>query len=135
MKIKFFVLLAGIVGTLCFCFWSKETENQKKVEKAVFSAAVETAQKVLDAAQNKNSRAFIELSFDFAENRNGYCECYQLLQNIRPPENAEWVVREDINNGCINVGCHLDKKHLLLIVLKPQPDNSMKFIYACTMNS
>ena len=110
-------------------------KNQQSVEKSVYSAAIDTAQKTMAAAQNKNSREFVKLAFDYRQNRNGYYECYKLLQNVRPDANAKWQVKRDTNNGCINVSCKLGKNRKLLIVLKTLPDNSMKFAYACTLNA
>ena len=135
MKIKIFLLLAVTGGILFFCFGNKKADNQKKVDKAVFSVAVETAQKSIKLARAKNSREFVKLAHEYRKNRNGYHECYQLLQNVTPPENSKWNVREDLNNGTINVSCKLDKNRELLIVLRHLPDKSMKFAYACTLNS
>ena len=136
MKLKLFILLvAAVAGITFFCFNDKEPESQKKVEDTVHSTALETVQKALNAAQTKNSKEFAKLSYDFRKNRNGYYECYRLLQNVRPDVNTQWDVRKDANNGSINVSCNLDKNRKLLIVLKTLPDNSMKFAYACTLNA
>lgn len=136
MKLKLFILLiAAIAGIAFFSFNGKEPESQKKVEDTVHSTAIETAQKALNAAQTKNSKEFAKLSYDFRKNRNGYYECYRLLQNVRPDVNTQWDVRKDANNGSINVSCNLDKNRKLLIVLKTLPDNSMRFAYACTLNA
>ena len=136
MKLKLFILLiAAVAGIAFFSFNGKEPESQKKVEDTVHSTAIETVQKALNAAQTKNSKEFVRLSYDFRKNRNGYYECYRLLQNVRPDANAKWQVKRDTNNGCINVSCKLDKNRKLLIVLKTLPDNSMRFAYACTLNA
>ena len=136
MKLKLFILLtAAVAGIAFFSFNGKEPESQKKVEDTVHSTALETVQKALNAAQTKNSKEFAKLSYDFRKNRNGYYECYRLLQNVRPDVNTKWNVRKDVNNGSINVSCNLDKNRKLLIVLKTLPDNSMRFAYACTLNS
>ena len=136
MKLKFFILLvAAVAGIAFFCFNDKEPESQKKVEDTVHSTALETVQKALNAAQTKNSKEFAKLSYNFRKNRNGYYECYRLLQNVRPDLNTKWEVRKDANNGSINVSCNLDKNRKLLIVLKTLPDNSMRFAYACTLNA
>ena len=136
MKLKLFILLvAAVAGITFFCFNDKEPESQKKVEDTVHTSALETVQKALNAAQTKNSKEFAKLSYDFRKNRNGYYECYRLLQNVRPDVNTKWNVRKDANNGSINVSCNLDKNRKLLIVLKTLPDNSMKFAYACTLNA
>ena len=136
MKLKLFILfVAAVAGIIFFCFKDKEPESQKKVEKTVHSTALETVQKALNAAQTKNSKEFAKLSYDFRKNRNGYYECYRLLQNVRPDVNTQWDVRKDANNGSINVSCNLDKNRKLLIVLKTLPDNSMRFAYACTLNA
>ena len=136
MKFKLFILLiVAVAGTTFFCFKDREPESQKKVEDTVHSTAIETVQKALNAAQTKNSKEFAKLSYDFRKNRNGYYECYQLLQNVRPDVNTKWNVRKDANNGSINVSCNLDKNRKLLIVLQTLPDNSMKFAYACTLNA
>ena len=136
MKLKLFILfVAAIAGIAFFCFNDKEPESQKKVEDTVHSTAIETVQKALNAAQTQNSKEFAKLSYDFRKNRNGYYECYQLLQTVRPDLNTKWEVRRDANNGSINVSCNLDKNRKLLIVLKTLPDNSMKFAYACTLNA
>ena len=136
MKLKLFILLiAAVTGTAFFCFKDREPESQKKVEDTVHSTAIETVQKALNAAQTKNSKEFAKLSYNFRKNRNGYYECYRLLQNVRPDVNTQWDVRKDANNGSINVSCNLDKNRKLLIVLKTLPDNSMRFAYACTLNA
>ena len=136
MKLKFFILLvAAVAGIIFFCFKDREPESQKKVEDTVHTSALETVQKALNAAQTKNSKEFAKLSYDFRKNRNGYYECYRLLQNVRPDVNTKWNVRKDANNGSINVSCKLDKNRKLLIVLKTLPDNSMRFAYACTLNA
>ena len=136
MKLKLFILLiAAVAGIAFFCFNDKEPESQKKVEDTVHTSALETVQKALSAAQTKNSKEFAKLSYNFRKNRNGYYECYQLLQNVRPDLNTKWEVRRDANNGSINVSCNLDKNRKLLIVLKTLPDNSMRFAYACTLNA
>ena len=136
MKLKLFILLiAAVAGTAFFCFKDRAPESQKKVEDTVHSTALETVQKTLNAAQTKNSKEFAKLSYNFRKNRNGYYECYQLLQNVRPDVNTKWEVRRDANNGSINVSCNLDKNRKLLIVLKTLPDNSMRFAYACTLNA
>lgn len=136
MKLKLFILLiAAVAGTAFFCFKDREPESQKKVEDTVHTSALETVQKALSAAQTKNSKEFVRLSYDFRKNRNGYYECYQLLQTVRPDLNTKWEVRKDANNGSINVSCNLDKNRKLLIVLQTLPDNSMKFAYACTLNA
>ena len=136
MKLKSFILLiAAVAGIIFFCFKDREPESQKKVEDTVHSTALETVQKALNAAQTKNSKEFAKLSYDFRKNRNGYYECYRLLQNVRPDVNTQWDVRKDANNGSINVSCNLDKNRKLLIVLKTLPDNSMRFAYACTLNA
>lgn len=136
MKLKLFILLiAAVAGIAFFCFKDREPESQKKVEDTVHSTALETVQKTLNAAQTKNSKEFAKLSYDFRKNRNGYYECYRLLQNVRPDVNTKWNVRKDANNGSINVSCNLDKNRKLLIVLQTLPDNSMKFAYACTLNA
>ena len=136
MKLKLFILLvAAVAGIAFFCFKDREPESQKKVEDTVHSTALETVQKALNAAQTKNSKEFAKLSYDFRKNRNGYYECYRLLQNVRPDVNTQWDVRKDANNGSINVSCNLDKNRKLLIVLQTLPDNSMKFAYACTLNA
>ena len=136
MKLKLFILLvAAVAGIIFFCFKDREPESQKKVEDSVHSTAIETVQKALNAAQTKNSKEFAKLSYNFRKNRNGYYECYQLLQNVRPDLNTKWEVRRDANNGSINVSCNLDKNRKLLIVLQTLPDNSMKFAYACTLNA
>ena len=130
-----FLIFIGIAGIAWFCFREKGSGSQQKVENEIFSTAVETARRTIDAAQTENQKEFAEISFDFRKNRNGYYECYQLLRNVRPPADAKWIVRRDLNNGNINVSCSLDKKRKLLIVLKTLPDNSMKFAFACTSNS
>ena len=136
MKLKLFILLvAAVAGIAFFCFKDREPESQKKVEDTVHSTALETVQKALNAAQTKNSKEFAKLSYNFRKNRNGYYECYRLLQNVRPDVNTQWDVRKDANNGSINVSCNWDKNRKLLIVLKTLPDNSMKFAYACTLNA
>ena len=136
MKLKLFILLiAAVAGIIFFCFKDREPESQKKVEDTVHSTALETVQKALNAAQTKNSKEFAKLSYNFRKNRNGYYECYRLLQNVRPDVNTQWDVRKDANNGSINVSCNLDKNRKLLIVLKTLPDNSMRFAYACTLNA
>ena len=136
MKLKLFILLvAAVAGIIFFCFKDREPESQKKVEDTVHSTAIETVQKALNAAQTKNSKEFAKLSYNFRKNRNGYYECYQLLQTVRPDLNTKWDVRKDANNGSINVSCNLDKNRKLLIVLKTLPDNSMRFAYACTLNA
>ena len=136
MKLKLFILLvAAVAGIAFFSFNGKEPESQKKVEDTVHSTALETVQKALNAAQTKNSKEFAKLSYDFRKNRNGYYECYRLLQNVRPDVNTQWDVRKDANNGSINVSCKLGKNRKLLIVLKTLPDNSMRFAYACTLNA
>ena len=136
MKLKLFILLvAAVAGIIFFCFKDREPESQKKVEDTVHTSALETVQKALNAAQTKNSKEFAKLSYNFRKNRNGYYECYQLLQNVRPDLNTKWEVRRDANNGCINVSCKLDKNRKLLIVLQTLPDNSMRFAYACTLNA
>ena len=136
MKLKLFILfVAAIAGIAFFSFNGKEPESQKKVEDTVHSTALETVQKALNAAQTKNSKEFAKLSYDFRKNRNGYYECYRLLQNVRPDVNTQWDVRKDANNGSINVSCKLGKNRKLLIVLKTLPDNSMRFAYACTLNA
>ena len=136
MKLKLFILLvAAVAGIAFFCFKDREPESQKKVEDTVHSTALETVQKALNAAQTKNSKEFAKLAYNFRKNRNGYYECYRLLQNVRPDVNTQWDVRKDANNGSINVSCNLDKNRKLLIVLQTLPDNSMKFAYACTLNA
>jgi len=136
MKLKLFILLvAAVAGIIFFCFKDREPESQKKVEDTVHTSALETVQKALNAAQTKNSKEFAKLSYNFRKNRNGYYECYQLLQNVRPDLNTKWEVRRDANNGSINVSCNLDKNRKLLIVLQTLPDNSMRFAYACTLNA
>ena len=136
MNIKAFILIVSLItGFTVWCLGCIGPKNQQSVEKSVYSAAIDTAQKTMAAAQNKNSREFVKLAFDYRQNRNGYYECYKLLQNVRPDANAKWQVKRDTNNGCINVSCKLDKNRKLLIVLQTLPDNSMKFAYACTLNA
>ena len=135
MKIKHLFLFAALIGAVILCMPERKKSNQAKVNDTVFSTAIETAQKSIDFAKNNQARAFAEQTFEFNKNRNGYYECYQLLQNIQPPADAKWNVSKDLNNSNINVSCALNKKLKLLIVLKKLPDNSMKFAYACTLNT
>lgn len=135
MNIKFFILVAVIAGAVCFLAYGREPGNQKKVDGAIAAAALETTQKSIEFAQSKNTREFVKLTFDFYKNRSNYYESYQLLQNIRLPENADWRVREDVNTGTINVSCKLDKNRKLLIVLRSLPDKTMRLACACTLNS
>ena len=136
MNTKTLIIIAAVIaGAAFWCFGGSGSASQQKVEKSVFTAAVDTAQKTIDAAQRKNTKEFVKLAFDYRNNRNGYYECYLLLRNVSPVSDAQWQVKRDANNGCINVSCKLDESRKLLIVLKKLPDNTMRFVYACTLNS
>ncbi|MBQ8753411.1 MAG: hypothetical protein IJZ19_00095 [Lentisphaeria bacterium] len=137
MKIKLLLAAAVIGSAVIFfgCFREKSLPNQAEVSDAVAAEAVAAAQEVLSLAQSKKDRDFVKKTVDFKKNRDGYYECYLLLQNVRPAADAKWKVRQEKSNGNINVICPLNKKRDLLIVLQRQTDNKLKFAFACTLNS
>ncbi len=108
-------------------------ETQKKVDYATTVEALNLTNSIIKAAKNKQGREFAGLS-EKQKNYSGLYECFLLINNVAPTEkDIKWDVRQDSNSGVINVSCKLANGRTLLIVLRRQTDQSLKFAFATTV--
>ena len=129
----FSLFIFAVIFLLSGC--SLKNSPLEKTDSSTTQKALRTAEKTLESAKNKNPRAFAKNAYQFRKKRSSHYESYQLLQNVSVPEKAKWTVRKDKQNGTINVSCPLNRKCRLVIVLKPEKDQTLRFAYACTLNA
>lgn len=136
MNKKIFSLLVIIllgVAVVCVIKKINGPETQKKVDYATTVEALNLTNSIIKAAKNKQGREFAGLS-EKQKNYSGLYECFLLINNVAPREkDIKWDVRKDSNSGVINVSCKLANGRTLLIVLRRQTDQSLKFAFATTM--
>lgn len=136
MNKKIFSLLVIIllgVAVVCVIKKLNGPETQKKVDYATTVEALNLTNSIIKAAKNKQGREFAGLS-EKQKNYSGLYECFLLINNVAPAEkDIKWDVRKDSNSGVINVSCKLANGRTLLIVLRRQTDQSLKFAFATTM--
>lgn len=136
MNKKIFSLLVIIllgVAVVCVIKKLNGPETQKKVDYATTVEALNLTNSIIKAAKNKQGREFAGLS-EKQKNYSGLYECFLLINNVAPREkDIKWDVRKDSNSGVINVSCKLANGRTLLIVLRRQTDQSLKFAFATTV--
>ena len=131
----FSLLVIILLGVAVACVIKKLNgpETQKKVDYATTVEALNLTNSIIKAAKNKQGREFAGLS-EKQKNYSGLYECFLLINNGAPAEkDIKWDVRKDSNSGVINVSCKLANGRTLLIVLRRQTDQSLKFAFATTV--